>query len=98
MGGERELERRQAAVHAIVLKTVLPEWEWPDSNNAIRKLRGLIEFMDEELNTLFLLLTIPALEWFLDSECATIFRKLQRNAPGLLKEVKNVSRDIYHML
>jgi hypothetical protein len=77
---------------------VLLEFQWPGRDNAIRKLRGLIEFMDGELNTLFLLLTIPAWEWFMNSDRATIFRKLQRNAPDLLKEVKNVSWDIYHML
>ena len=97
-GWDKELERRRAPVRAIILKMVLLEWEWPGRGNAIRKLRGLIEFMDQELNTLYLLLTIPAWEWFMNSDRATIFRKLQRNAPDLLKEVRTVSWDIYHML
>ena len=97
-GWDKELERRRAPVRAIILKMALLELEWPGRSNAIRKLRGLIEFMDKELNTLFLLLTIPAWEWFMDSDRATIFRKLQRNAPDLLKEVRNISWDIYHML
>lgn len=88
---------RWEAIYVVVLFTAIQQIQKPSVERASKKLKALIQFMDEELHALFLEFLFIAWDWFSKGKNTSIFDKLQRNAPDILTKAKNIAWDVFHV-
>lgn len=96
-GGEELITHRRHSFYAALLYVTILQRSRPGMRNAVPKLKALIEFMDEELSALFLMVLWVAWLWFSKDPRIRIFNTLEVGAKLPLKRAANISWDIYHM-
>lgn len=62
-----------------------------------QKMYKLLEFMDQELATIWKRELIVAYEFFKQGNDLRFFGKIQKNSPKVLKEIHNMSWDFFHI-
>jgi hypothetical protein len=90
--------KRWEALYVALLFTALEQIHKPGVERAPKKLKELVKFMDQEIHSIFLEFVFIAWNWFSNNKHASIFNKLQKNAPDLLGKIKNISWDIFHLI
>lgn len=96
-GGRELIDHRRRSFYAAILYMTILERSRPGKRDAVPKLKAMIEFMDEELSALFLMVLWAAWLWFSNDPRMGIFNTLQVGAKLPLKRAANISWDIYHM-
>jgi hypothetical protein len=96
-GGRELIDHRRHPFYAAVLYMTILQRSHPGKRNAVPKLKAMIEFMDEELSALFLMVLWAAWLWFSNDPRMGIFNTLQGGAKLPLERAANISWDIYHM-
>jgi hypothetical protein len=85
-------------VHVILLYMALIQLKWPGVRNAELKLKALVRFMDEELHCLAMFMLAIAAQWFYADPRARILQPLQSRSPHILRKVRNIAWDIFHLI
>jgi hypothetical protein len=96
-GGKALIDHRRHSFYAAILYMTILHRSRPGKRDAVSKLKAMIEFMDEELSALFLMVLRAAWLWFSNDPRMGIFNTLQVGAKLPLKRAANISWDIYHM-
>jgi hypothetical protein len=96
-GGRESIDHRRHSFYAAILCMTILQRSRPGKRGAISKLKAMIEFMDEELSALFLMVLWAAWLWFSNDPRMGIFNTLQAGAKLPLERAANISWDIYHM-
>ncbi|MEY2565035.1 MAG: hypothetical protein QOH88_3228, partial [Verrucomicrobiota bacterium] len=96
-GGRELIDHRRHSFYAAILYMTILQRSRPGKRDAVPKLKAMIQFMDEELSALFLMVLWAAWLWFSNDPRMGIFKTLQVGAKLPLKRAANISWDIYHM-
>jgi hypothetical protein len=96
-GGKKLIDHRRHSFYAAILYMTILQRSRPSKGEAIPKLKAMIEFMDEELSALFLMVLWAAWLWFSSDPRMAIFNTLQVGAKFPLQRAANISWDIYHI-
>jgi hypothetical protein len=96
-GGRELIDHRRHSFYAAILYMTILQRSRPGKRDAIQKLKAMIEFMDEEISALFLMVLWAAWLWFSNDPRMGIFNTLQAGAKLPLERAANISWDIYHM-
>lgn len=96
-GGRELIDHRRQSFYAAILYMTILQRSRPGKRDAVAKLKAMIEFMDEELSALFLMVLWAAWLWFSNDPRMGIFNTLQVGAKLPLERAANISWDIYHM-
>ncbi|HVF71758.1 MAG TPA: hypothetical protein VM940_09120 [Chthoniobacterales bacterium] len=96
-GGKELIHHRQRSFYAMLLYMTILQRSRPRKRDAIPKLKAMIQFMDEDISALFLMLLWTAWLWFTADPRMRIFSPLQKSAKRPLERAANISWDIYHM-
>ena len=92
------IQERFDAFHACLLKMVLLQLENPGRDAAAMKLQHLLEFMHEEMDAMFLLITRAGLEFFQKGSAFRPMAKVSTRSPNLRKNVRNVTWDFVQLI
>jgi hypothetical protein len=96
-GGKELIDHRRRSFYAALLYMTILQRSRPGKRDAVPKLKAMLEFMDEEISALFLMVLWAAWLWFSDDPRMGIFNTLQAGAKFPLERAANISWDIYHM-
>jgi hypothetical protein len=96
-GGRELIDHRRHSFYAAILYMTILQRSRPGKREAVPKLKAMIQFMDEELSALFLMVLWAAWLWFSNDPRMGIFNTLQVGAKLPLERAANISWDIYHM-
>jgi hypothetical protein len=96
-GGKELIDHRRRSFYAAILYMTILQRSRPGKRDAVSKLKAMIEFMDEEISALFLMVLWAAWLWFSNDPRMGIFYTLQVGAKLPLERAANISWDIYHM-
>jgi hypothetical protein len=95
--GKELIDHRRHSFYAMILYMTILQRSRPGKRDAVPKLKAMIQFMDEEISALFLMVLWAAWLWFSNDPRMGIFNTLQVGAKLPLKRAANISWDIYHM-
>ncbi|MEY2565011.1 MAG: hypothetical protein QOH88_3204, partial [Verrucomicrobiota bacterium] len=96
-GGRELIDHGRHSFYAIIVYMTILQRSRPGKRDAVPKLKAMIQFMDEEISALFLMLLWAAWLWFSRDPRMGIFNTLQAGAKLPLERAANISWDIYHM-
>jgi hypothetical protein len=96
-GGRELIDHRRHSFYAMILYMTILQRSRPGKRDAVPKLKEMIQFMDEEISALFLMVLWAAWLWFTSDRRMGIFNTLQPGAKLPLERAANISWDIYHM-
>jgi len=96
-GGRELIDHRRHSFYAAIAYMTILQRSRPGKRDSVPKLKAMIEFMDEELSALFLMVLWAAWLWFSNDPRMGIFNTLQAGAKLPLRRAANISWDIYHM-
>lgn len=96
-GGKELIDHRRHSFYAAILYMTILQRSRPGKRDAVPKLKAMIQFMDEEISALFLMLLWAAWLWFTADPRMGIFNTLRAGAKLPLERAANISWDIYHM-
>jgi hypothetical protein len=96
--GHKELiDHGRHSIYAAILYMAILQRSRPGKRDALAKVKAMIEFMDQELSALFLMVLWAAWLWFSNDPRMGIFNTLQVGAKHPRTRAKNISWDFYHM-
>jgi hypothetical protein len=84
--------------YVSLLFIALQQIRLPGREFASKKLKSVVKFMDQEMHVLLTDILGIACEWFTGGKRVAILNRLQRNAPNLIRNAKNISWDVFHLL
>lgn len=96
-GGRELIDHRRHSFYAMILYMTILQRSRPGKHDAVPKLKAMIQFMDEEISALFLMVLWAAWLWFSHDPRMGIFNTLQVGAKLPLKRAANISWDMYHI-
>lgn len=95
--GKELIDPRRHSFYAMILYMTILQRSRPGKRDAVPKLKAMIQFMDEEISALFLMVLWAAWLWFSNDPRMGIFNTLHAGAKLPLERAANISWDIYHL-